>query len=109
MCGTLKESRTSVRPLRGVCSTLVGLGDPAAPSASVLKYLVRSAGVTWSNSGVRPSYMSACDEEVEAVGGEELGQLEADAARGTGHDGERAVRGGFHGYRPTHWPGRPER
>src|SRR4051812_42718167 len=37
------------------------------------------------------------DDEVVAVGGELLGQFEADAARGAGDDGERARGGGGHG------------
>ena len=57
-CGTSYLSRTMVTPGRGTFSVVPG---PAVemPYFSDLKYWVRSELVTLSNSGVRPSYMSA--------------------------------------------------
>ena len=59
MCGTLKRSRTTVTPARGSGSTVPGPSSPS-PKCSDLNLVRRSLGVTWSNSGVSASYISAC-------------------------------------------------
>ena len=56
MCGTLKRSRTIVTPARGTASA--GPDRPApTPKPSDLNFVIRSASVTWSKSGVSASYM----------------------------------------------------
>ena len=60
MCGTLKRSRTIVTPARGTGSTRP---RPVLADAEALGLELRHAGrrrVTWSNSGVSASYISAC-------------------------------------------------
>ncbi len=58
MCGTLWRSRTMRSPLRRTFSRVSG-PCPFVPSRSDLKKRLRSPGETWSNSGVRPSYICA--------------------------------------------------
>ena len=58
MCGTLKRSRTIVTPGRGTGSTVPGPSSPR-PKFADLNLVCRSAAVTWSNSGVSASYISA--------------------------------------------------
>ena len=42
--------------------------ESSAPKRSDLKYVVRSVGVTLSNSGVRPSYILACTSACGLIG-----------------------------------------
>ena len=58
MCGTWNRSRTTVTPARGTGSSVPGPSSPS-PKCSDLNLRPRSAGVTWSNSGVSASYISA--------------------------------------------------
>src|SRR5262245_51024555 len=57
--GTLKRSRSSVTPGKGTGSSVVG-PSVSTPSFSDLKSVKRSFDVTWSKSGVRALYISAC-------------------------------------------------
>ncbi len=52
-------SRVIVTPGWGTDSTVPG-PSVSMPNFSDLKYWLKSAFVTWLNSGVSPSYMSAC-------------------------------------------------
>ena len=60
MCGTLKRSRTIVTPARGTRLRRAPGPSGPTPKPSDLKFVSRSASVTWSNSGVSASYISAC-------------------------------------------------
>ena len=60
MCGTLKRSRTIVTPRRGTRSPSRGPSGVDAEALGLERTFVRSAAVTWSNSGVSASYIFAC-------------------------------------------------
>ena len=83
MCGTLKRSRTIVTPARGTGSTVPGPSSPS-PKCADLNLLIRSASVTWSNSGVSASYISACSSAPAGGGHAAVLAGRDDVARGGG-------------------------